>query len=304
MKHYYIIAVTILTMFSFSIVNASNPTNVFQVLADQSDLIIEAKVISNNNEFAKLKIINIIHGTENKKIIDVLIFPISGHKPKYQVNKTIIAFLEKLKNMDEYTTVQLNCGAFIVDKQSANENKQIISEYFILKEMKNDNLKIDATLNWFIKSNEKMSTRWIAASELSRFHWDNYSFNNIDGKEYLKRLTKNHQEVILKSILSTNKVTIDELDLMLVIQNEYPIELSNYLIISLKNNDNSDYILPILYRISNINVSFKKNRIAKKYTKQYEDFYYKNLPIKNQNVKDELQSILNKFIRDYEEIKN
>lgn len=210
----------------------------FIVYAD----VIEIEAIETDNHWNDTKAIlvikELIQGKINNDTIDVYFTPnmICPSPARYVKGTTVLAFLDKKKN--GYSTHALSYGSKTVDSVGFEVYKSRIIEIQNILNLKNEDEKIEKTINWLITCAIDFNTRWEGIYELSP-QSDFMSYYDKDKETRIRKyeLNQTQKSILREAFFAIDNLTYTDMGLIDLVVKKNDTELIDFLIEELKETD-------------------------------------------------------------------
>ncbi len=202
---------------------------------------IEKVVIDDHwvNSKAILVVKDILQGYLDTNIIHVYFSPgmICPKPAKYCDSTMVIAFLDKRKNKDGYSTHALSYGSKTLDRKGINLYKKRITEMQTIHKIKNEQKRRSKNVEWFIKCAKHPQTRWEGIYELAPLgNFILYYDHNKKTFAGNYPLNQNQKSELRKILFSINYLDNSDVLLVDIVKKNNDTELINFLIKYLKNS--------------------------------------------------------------------
>lgn len=161
--------------------------------------------------------------------------PMPAH---YEKGETVLAFLDKEKGKNIYSTHALSYGAKPINVEEYSHYRNRILEMKTILEIKDEEEKRNKTVDWLILCASEESTRWEGLYELSP-ESDFMSFYD-DRKETFSRNFKLNDDQVQKLrhlFFKINKFEYTDLGLVDLIVKEDDLEVLNFLTMHFKKSE-------------------------------------------------------------------
>jgi hypothetical protein len=159
----------------------------------------------------------------------------------YMDGTTVIAFLDKQKKGDGYTTHSLSYGSKTLEEKGLLLYKERIKEMQAIQKIRTEEEKTEKTIEWLITCASYSETRWEGIYELSP-ESDFMSFYDQDRDTFTRKyaLTKNQKERLRKIFFSIDYLDYNDLGLIDLVKKRNDPELVSFLIEKFKELKKED----------------------------------------------------------------
>ncbi|MFD2564991.1 hypothetical protein [Aquimarina rubra] len=234
-------------------------------LIEESKYIVIANVIKTvdvdneqtwSNSRAVLEIREVLQGKIKTDTIYVYYYPgmICPAPANYQKGTTVLAFLDKNKKNEGFSTHALSYGSKTLEQKGIKLYKSRIQEMQAIQKIRNKEEKLTKTLDWLIRCASHQETRWEGTYELSP-ESDFMSFYDRDKETFIKKyeLSDIQKTTLRKVLFSDPEIEYSDLGLVDLVAKPKDTEVADLLIKSLKNTEESIwYASFLMVRISHI----------------------------------------------------